>query len=235
MAHFIPCKRTNYAPYIVDLFFKEVVRIHGLPLNIVSDRDSKFVGHFWRTLWKKLGTNLNFSSAYHPQTDGQIEVVNRSLGNLLRCLTKEHSTQWDLILPQAEFAYNDSINRSIGKTPFEVVYGLQPRGVFELRDTTSMERRSVEGEQFVVSMQEIHQRVKQNLQKTIQKYKQHANLKRREVHFKVGDLVLAHLRKEILPKGQYTKLQMKSIGPCTVVHKFGTNAYEIELPPRVAI
>ena len=70
MAHFLPCKSTKDASYIADLFFKEIVRIHGLPLNIVSDRDGRFVGHFWRTLWKKLGTNLSFSSAYHQQTDG---------------------------------------------------------------------------------------------------------------------------------------------------------------------
>ena len=95
MAHFIPCTQTNDASHIVGLFFRDIVRIHGLPLNIVYDRDSKFVGHFWRTLWKMLGTNLSFSSAYHPQLDGQTEVVNRSLGNLLRCLTKKHGQSWD--------------------------------------------------------------------------------------------------------------------------------------------
>lgn len=155
MAHFLPCKSTNDASYISGLFLKEVVRIHGLPLTIVSEKDSKFVGHFWRILWEKLGTNLTSSSAYHPQTDGQTEVVNRSLGNLLRCLTKENSTQWHLILPQAEFSYNDSMNRSVIKCPFEIVYGLQPRGVFELRDLSGMER-SVEGEEFAVALKDIH-------------------------------------------------------------------------------
>lgn len=117
-ARFIACKKTNDACHIAKLFFKDIVRIHGLPLSIVPDRDSKFIGHFWRTLWRKLGTNLTFSSSYHPQMDGKTKVVNRSLGNLLRCLTKKHNQSWDLILPWVEYAYNDSINQSIGKSPF---------------------------------------------------------------------------------------------------------------------
>jgi imidazoleglycerol phosphate dehydratase HisB len=85
-------------------FFKEVVRLHDLPRSIVSDKDIKFVGHFWRTLWKNMGMDFSFSLVYHPQTHGQTEVVNRSLGNLLRSLVTEHHNQWDQILPQAKFA-----------------------------------------------------------------------------------------------------------------------------------
>ena len=81
-----------------------------------------------------MGTNLSFNSTYHPQMDGQIEVVNRSLGDLLRSLVTEHHSQWDNILPQEEFSYNDSINRSTRQSPFQIVYGMQPRGVSELRD-----------------------------------------------------------------------------------------------------
>jgi IS30 family transposase len=118
MAHFIPCQKTSDATHIANLFFKEVVRLHDLPKSIVSDRDTKFVGHFWRTLWKKLGTELYFSSAYHPQMDGQAEIVNRSLGYLLRSLVAEHRSQWDKILSQVEFAYNDSPNKITGYSPF---------------------------------------------------------------------------------------------------------------------
>jgi hypothetical protein len=124
MAHFIPFQKTSNATHIKNLFFKEIMRLHGLLKSIVSDRDTKFIGHFWRTLWKKLGTNLMFIFAYHPQTDGQTEVVNRSLGDLLRSLVTEHHSSWDNILPQAKFAYNDSVNQSTGKSPFQIVYGM---------------------------------------------------------------------------------------------------------------
>ena len=90
MDHFIACKNTNDATNIANLFFSEIVKLHGFPLSIVSDRDTKFVGHFWRTLWNKLGTNLSFSSAYHPQTDVQTEVVNRILVNICRSLVYEY-------------------------------------------------------------------------------------------------------------------------------------------------
>lgn len=110
MAHFIPCKCTVDALNVGNLFFREVFRLHGLPSSIVSDRDTRFLSHFWRSLWRLSHTELHFSSAYHPQTDGQTEVVNRSLGNLLRCLVGENIKSWDTKLPQAEFAHNSAVN-----------------------------------------------------------------------------------------------------------------------------
>jgi hypothetical protein len=114
------------------------------------------MGHFWRNLWKKQGTSLSFSSAYHPQMDGQTKVVKRSFGDLLRILVTEHHSQWDRILPQAKFSYNDSLNRSTGKSPFQIVYGIHPKGFSELKDSEQNEFRSASAENFAEAMKELH-------------------------------------------------------------------------------
>ena len=101
MAHFLPCTNTFDASKIAKLYFDKIVKLYGLPKTIVSDRDVRFMSYFWKTLWHLVGIKLKFSTAFHPQTDGQTEVLNRSLGNLLRCLVGEANRNWDLILPIA--------------------------------------------------------------------------------------------------------------------------------------
>ena len=122
MTNFIPCYKTSDPTHIANLFFKEIVRLHGFPKSIISDRDTIFIGHLWSTLWKKLSTKLSFSSYYHPQIDGQTKVVNISLGNILRSLVGDHPNQWDRVLTQEEFSDNDSPNRSTSQSPFYIVY-----------------------------------------------------------------------------------------------------------------
>jgi hypothetical protein len=122
-------------------------------------------------------------------------VVTNSFGKLLRSLVTEHHNQWDQILPQTKFAYNDSPNKSTGKSPFQILYGMQPRGVSELRDLEQSEVRSVGAKYFAAEMQKLHSQIRGKLQNSSQEYKHRVNQHHRELQFEVGDQVLAHLRK----------------------------------------
>ena len=106
MAHFIPCNKIYDASHVANLFCREILRLHGVPKTIVSDHDVKFLSYFWKTLCAKLGIKLLFSTAYHPQTDGQTEVANRTLSALLRVLINKNIKEWEECLPITKFAYN---------------------------------------------------------------------------------------------------------------------------------
>lgn len=106
MAHFIPCHKTDDASLVVELFFREVIRFDGMPRRNVSNRETKFLSYFLKTLLSKLGTKFLFSTTCHPQIDGQTEVVNRTLSNLLRALIKKNFKTWEECLPYVKFAYN---------------------------------------------------------------------------------------------------------------------------------
>ncbi|RVX03925.1 Transposon Ty3-I Gag-Pol polyprotein [Vitis vinifera] len=233
MAHFIPCKKASDASYVAALFFKEVVRLHGLPQSIVSDRDVKFMSYFWKTLWAKLGTQLKFSSSFHPQTDGQTEVVNRSLGNLLRCIVRDQLRKWDNVLPQAEFAFNSSTNRTTGYSPFEVAYGLKPKQPVDLIPLPTSVRTSQDGDAFARHIRDIHEKVREKIKISNENYKEAADAHRRYIQFQEGDLVMVRLRPERFHPSTYQKLQAKKAGPFRVLKRLGENAYLLELPSNL--
>jgi hypothetical protein len=106
MVHFIPCHKSDDASHVADLFFGEIVHLHGVPKTIVSDRDIKFLSYFWKTLWAKLDTKLLFLTTCHPQTDGQTKVVNRTLSTMLCVVLKKNLKLCEDCLPHVEFAYN---------------------------------------------------------------------------------------------------------------------------------
>jgi hypothetical protein len=132
MGHFIPCHKSDNASHVVDLFFTEIICLHGVPNTIVSDRDSKFLSHFWRTLWFKLEIKLLFSTTCHPQTDGQTEVVNRTLSTILRAILKINLKLWEKCLPHIEFAYNTFVHSTMKVSLFQVVYGFNPYAPIDL-------------------------------------------------------------------------------------------------------
>ena len=232
MAHFVACNKTFDASQVTRLFLQEIVRLHGVPKTITSDRDVKFVGHFWRTLWRMLGTKLQFSSSHHPQTDGQTEIVNRSLGNLMRSLVGDSPRQWDLMLAQAEFAYNGSRNRTTGRSPFEVVYGTNPTTPMELVPIPVTKQFSGDAEERAAQIKKMHAQVRKQIDKMNGTYKARADRSRKHVVFQPGDLVWIHLRKARFPTGRYGKLQPRADGPFRVIERINNNAYKIDLPGK---
>ena len=131
MAHYIACHKTDDT-HIANLFFQEVVRLHGVPRSIIFDRDVKFLSYFWKVLWGKLGTKLLHSTTCHPQIDSQTEVVNKTLRTLFCVVVEKNLKTWEDCLPFIEFAYNQSIHSSTSFSPFETVYDFNRLTVLDL-------------------------------------------------------------------------------------------------------
>nr|KYP33020.1 Transposon Ty3-I Gag-Pol polyprotein [Cajanus cajan] len=206
MAHFIPCHKVDDASHVSRLFFKEVVRLHGIPKTIVSGRDVKFLSHFRKSLWARLGTQLLFSTTCHPQTYGKTEVVNKSLSTLLRVILKNNKKPWDEHLPHIEFAYNRVVHKTTNLSPFEVVYGFNPLTPFDILPLPStcsyLHKEGVSKADFT---KKVHEKVKSQIEKQTQKYIEY-NKGRNKLIFEEGDLVWVHLRKERFPTQRKSKL-----------------------------
>jgi hypothetical protein len=193
MAYFIPCHKSDHAVYIADLFFKEIVRLHGMPSTIVSDRDAKFLSHFWQTLWNKLCTKLLFSTTCHPQTDGQMEMVNHTLGTMLRALLKNNLKIWEECLPHVEFAYNRAIHSTTKVSPFQVVYDFNPRAPIDILPLPTSERIHSDAKERADFILLMHETTKHNIEKMNDKYRISGSKGRKEVKLEPGDLVWLQL------------------------------------------
>ncbi|KAK1618698.1 hypothetical protein QYE76_024215 [Lolium multiflorum] len=230
MSHFIACHKSDDASHIANLFFREIVRLHGVPKTIVSDRDVKFMSYFWKTLWRKLGTKLLFSTTCHPQTDGQTEVVNRTLSQLLRSMIKKNLKEWEECLPHVEFAYNRAVHSTTELCPFEVVYGFKPITPLDLLPLPIHERVNMEASKRADYVKKIHEKTKELIEKKGKSNAARMNKKRKEMLFKPGDLVWVHFRKDRFPKLRKSKLKPRGAGPYKVLAKINDNAYSIDLP-----
>ena len=136
--HFAATTKKVNAPELAKIFRHTVYKYHGMPKAIISDRDERFLSHFWQALFAVVGTELKYSTAYHPQTDGQSERANRTLEEYLRHFVSPRQDDWDDHLDLAEFAINNSINPSTGYTPFFMTYGHNPRTALDLATDEAM-------------------------------------------------------------------------------------------------
>ncbi|GJR96502.1 putative reverse transcriptase domain-containing protein [Tanacetum coccineum] len=137
-AHFLPMREDDSMEKLTRQYLKEVVSRHGVPVSIISDRDGIFASHFWRSLHKALGTRLDMSTAYHPQTDGQSKRTIHTLEDMLRACVLDFGKRWDRHLPLVEFSNKNNYHASIKVAPFETLYGCKcrsPIGWAEVRDS----------------------------------------------------------------------------------------------------
>nr|GEW21989.1 retrotransposable element Tf2 [Tanacetum cinerariifolium] len=190
-AHFIPLRHLFTAATVAREFVNSIVRLHGFPSTMVSDRDKIFISSFCQPLFKLQGTVLYMSSSYHPQTNGQTEVVNRTLKQYLRCFTGDRPKKWNEWLPWAEYNYNTSIHTSTKMMPFQVVYGrLPPKLVPYISGTTKVQ----EVDEYLCDRDEVLMQLRHNLLASQNRMKVNADRNRRELEFKVGDLVYIKLQ-----------------------------------------
>lgn len=154
---------------------------------------------------------MQYSITCHPQTDGQIEVINCTLCNILRSLIQENPYQWDYTLPQAEFAYNNVPNRSSGKSLFKIVYIWPLLHTLDLVHLPKLSRMSIIADHMIDKVINVHEEVKKKLEELTTKYKTDTNKHRHFKSFAIGDQEIVHLRKERFPVGKYNKLKQKKI------------------------
>jgi hypothetical protein len=237
MVHYVATTTNVTAPRLATIFLREVVRLHGVPESILSDRDPRFTAHFWRAFWTQLGTTLTMSTAYHPQTDGQTERANRTLEEVLRSRINFQQTDWDEHLTAAELAVNNAVQSSTGFSPFYLNFGQNvqlplDQAIVGLRPSTNPEAA-----ERIRRLKSDLDRARANIEAAQKRQSKYADQNRRDASFAVGDQVLLstnHLRM-VGADRRTAKFTFKYFGPFKVKRVVNANAYELDLPAQLRI
>lgn len=233
MVHFFPTTTSVTAPQLATLFFDCVVRLHGLPRSIVSDRDPRFTSKFWEALMTKCGTTLARSTAYHPQTDGQTERVNRTLEEALRAYVNDTHTDWDDHLSGIEFAINNSPHASTKQTPFFLNYGVHPLTPSSLDLSTLTSNQGAND--FLTRLHDDLETARFHLQRAQERQSRYANTKRRPHTFKIGDQVLLSTSNYRRRQPGSHKFDAPWDGPFRISEIISPTAIRLDLPPSMKI
>ena len=230
MAYLILLLKWINAKDFAKIFFQQIWNLHGLPTDIVSDRDTKLTSHFWQVLMDLLGIKSKLSMAFHPETDGQPERVNQTIEQYLRHYCSWKQDDWDELLLMAEFAYNSAKSETTGISPFEANYGMLPRQSWEpLNKTSYVNPASTLLENVWKGTWE---RIRENILKAQVRTARWHNLKRgKQPELKVGDLVMVDKR-NLSTQRPSKKLDHKNAGPFPIIKVVGKRAFRVQLPNR---
>ncbi|KAJ9547079.1 LOW QUALITY PROTEIN: hypothetical protein OSB04_019622 [Centaurea solstitialis] len=231
-ANFLTMKETYTMERLVKLYIAEVVRLHGIPLSIVSDRDARFTSTFWQSFQRELGTWVSLSTAYHPQTDGQSEWTIQTLEDMLRACVLDFGGSWEEQLPLIEFAYNNSYHASIEAAPYEILYGRKCRTPLCWNEV--VEKQLAGPEILQITTDKINQ-VRERLKAARDRQKSYADKRRKNIEFQVGDHVMLKVSpwKSVIRFGKKGKLSPRYIGPFKIIEWVGTVSYKLELPEEL--
>ncbi|KAL4032615.1 hypothetical protein IC575_005695 [Cucumis melo] len=227
------CKSTYTASKWAQLYMSEIVRLHGVPVSIVSDRDARFTSKFWKGLQTAMGTRLDFSTAFHRQTDGQTERLNQVLEDMLRACALEFPGSWDSHLHLMEFAYNNSYQATIGMTPFEALYGKCCRSPVCWGEVGW---QRLMGPELVQSTNEAIQKIRSRMHTAQSRQKSYADVRRKDLEFEVGDKVFLKVApmRGVLRFKRRGKLSPRFVGPFEILERIGPVAYRLALPPSLS-
>ncbi|GJR53128.1 reverse transcriptase domain-containing protein [Tanacetum coccineum] len=232
-AHFLATREDYSTERLAKLYIDEIVARYGVPVSIILDQGGRFTSRFWKTLQKALGTRLDMSTTYHPQTDGQSECTIQTLDDMLRVCVFDFGGNWDVHLPLAEFYYNNSYHSSIQCALFEALYGRKCRSPVLLAE---IGESSLIGSELVQETTDKVVLIKENLKAARDRQKSYADNRRKPLEFKVGDRVLLKVSpwKGVIRFGTKGKLAPRYVGPFEILEKIGPVAYRLRLPQELS-